>query len=176
MRINKTWHMPNKNTFIIKPFKELINNYINDGLWLDPFCRNSIFKNKCISNDLNPNITADYNKNALEFLQMFQDNSIDGVLLDPPYSPRQVKECYDSIGKKVTAEDTKISFWTNVKKEISRIVKPSGVVIVFGWNSNGIGKKYNFTMEEILLVAHGSMHNDTIATVEIKNNILVMYE
>jgi uncharacterized protein (DUF2235 family) len=168
MIINKKWHMPNKNTFSIKPFSNLIYKYINNGTWLDPFCRNSVFKNKCITNDLNPNIEANYNLDALEFLKLFDDSCIDGVLLDPPYSPRQVKECYDSIGKKVTADDTKISFWSNIKKEIARVVKPGGTVISFGWNTNGIGKKNYFKTLEILIVSHGSMHNDTLAVVEKK--------
>ena len=54
------------------------------------------------------------------------------------------------------------------KKQISRIVKYNGVVITCGWNSGGIGKKYGFEIEEILLVPHGGWHNDTIVVVERK--------
>lgn len=105
---------------------------------------------------------------ALEFLKMFDDNSVDGVLYDPPYSPRQVNECYKHVGYNVTQETTRASFWGNHKKEISRIVKPCGKVITFGWNSGGIGMKYGFEIKHILLVPHGGWHNDTICTVEIK--------
>ena len=35
-------------------------------------------------------------------------------------------------------------------------------------NSNGIGKKYGFEQIELLMIAHGGQHNDTICTVEIK--------
>ena len=89
---------------------------------------------------------------ALDFLKTFDDCSVDGVLYDPPYSPRQISEC----------------FWSNQKKEISRIVKLGGKVISFGWNSGGIGIKYGFEIERILLVAHGGWHNDTICTIERK--------
>lgn len=41
------------------------------------------------------------------------------------------------------------------KKKISRIVKPNGVVITCSWNSGGIGIKYGFKIQEILLVPHG---------------------
>ena len=34
----------------------------------------------------------------------------------------------------------------------------------------GIGKKYGFETIEVLDIAHGSMHNDTLVTVEIKVN------
>ena len=49
-----------------------------------------------------------------------------------------------------------------------RITKPSAKVISFGWNTAGIGKQYGFEITRIRLVAHGSQHNDTICTVEIK--------
>lgn len=59
-------------------------------------------------------------------------------------------------------------FWSDQKKEIGRIVKKDGRVISFSWNSGGIGKKYGFKIEEILIVAHGGWHNDTICVVERK--------
>lgn len=75
---------------------------------------------------------------------------------------------YKHFGYTVTSETTRASFWGNHKKEISRIVKVGGKVITFGWNSGGIGKKYGFEIERILLVPHGGWHNDTICTVEVK--------
>ena len=105
-------------------------------------------------------------------MKIFDDSSVDGVLYDPPYSPRQVSECYNNVGYNVTWDTTKASFWGNHKREISRIVKLGGKVITFGWNSGGIGYKYGFEIERILLVPHGGWHNDTICTVEIKTHML----
>ena len=99
---------------------------------------------------------------------MFADQSVDGVLYDPPYSLRQVAECYKGVGVSVTSEMTRSSFWGDIKKEIARVVKPNGKVISFGWNSGGIGKKLGFEIKKILLVPHGGIHNDTICTVELK--------
>lgn len=45
-------------------------------------------------------------------------------------------------------------------------MKPNVIVISFGWNSNGIGKTKGLEIIEILIVAHGGQHNDTICTVE----------
>ena len=101
-------------------------------------------------------------------MKIFDDNSVDMVLFDPPYSGRQVSECYKKLDKTVTMQDTNSSYFTKFKKEISRIVKSNGLVVSCGCNSNGIGKKYGFEMIEILLVAHGASHNDTIVTVERK--------
>ncbi len=99
---------------------------------------------------------------------MFEDNSIDGVLFDPPYSARQISECYKDFGIEVSNKTTQSSFWSNQKKEIVRIVKKGGKVITFGWNSGGIGKSYGFKVKKILLVPHGGWHNDTICVVEEK--------
>lgn len=166
--IERVWAMPNKNTFDIKPIHELIVEELTDGLWIDPFAN----KNKLatVTNDLSQEFDTDYHMDALDFMKMFESNSVDGVLYDPPYSPRQVSECYNNVGYNVTWDTTKASFWGNHKREISRIVKLGGKVITFGWNSGGIGYKYGFEIERVLLVPHGGWHNDTICTVEIKTH------
>ena len=167
IRIERIWSMPNKNTFEIAPIKSLILEEVDlTLLWIDPFAnRNRI---ATITNDLNPEYDTEYHMDALDFLKMFDDESVDGVLYDPPYSPRQVSECYNDVGYNMTWDTTKTSFWGNYKREISRIVKKGGKVITFGWNSGGIGFKYGFEITRILLVPHGGWHNDTICTVEIK--------
>ena len=147
IRIDRIWQMPNKNTFDIKPIKELILEEIDDGIWIDPFANSN--KLATITNDLNVEYDTDYHMDALDFFKLFPDNSIDGILYDPPYSPRQVSECYNNVGINVTNDTTKASFWSNQKKEISRIVKVGGKVITFGWNSGGIGNKYGFTIQRI---------------------------
>lgn len=166
MQINRNWCMPNKNTFDIKPIKEIIDKYMVDGVIIDPFAN----KNKIatITNDLDEQYDTNYHMDATDFLKMFEDNSVDMVLYDPPYSPRQVSECYKSLGKTVNMQTTQASYWSNQKKEIGRILKPNGIVITCGWNSGGIGKKYGMEIQEILLVPHGGWHNDTIVTVEKK--------
>lgn len=166
--IERKWAMPNKNTFSIKPIKELILDELTDGVWIDPFANSN--KLASITNDLNTEYDTDYHMDALDFLKLFADNSIDGILYDPPYSPRQVSECYNNVGLSVTWDTTKSSFWSNHKKEISRILKLNGKVITFGWNSGGIGTSNGFSIKRILLVPHGGWHNDTICTVEVKTS------
>lgn len=121
-----------------------------------------------ITNDLDEQYNTDFHMDALDFLKTFTDNSVDCVLYDPPYSPRQVSECYKKLGKSVNMETTQASYWSKQKEQIGRIVKNNGIVITCGWNSGGIGKKHGFQIIEILLVAHGGWHNDTIVTVEKK--------
>lgn len=169
IKFERIWAMPNKNTFEILPIKKLIVEEVDlSKYWIDPFAnRNKI---ATVTNDLSVEYDTDYHLDASDFMKLFEDNSVDGVLYDPPYSPRQVSECYNDVGYNVTWDTTKASFWGNHKREISRIVKIGGKVITFGWNSGGIGYKYGFEIERILLVPHGGWHNDTICTVEVKTH------
>lgn len=90
------------------------------------------------------------------------------VLYDPPYSSRQLTECYRKLELSVSADMTRSDYWTKQRNEIARIMKPFGICLSFGWNSGGIGKSLGFEQVEIMLVAHGGWHNDTIVTVERK--------
>ena len=167
VRIERVWAMPNRNTFRVPPIKALLDEEVNlSRYWIDPFANQN--KLATVTNDLSMDYDTDYHMDALEFLKMFPDNSVDGVLYDPPYSPRQVSECYRGVGRNVTGETTRASFWGNQKREIARIVKTGGKVITFGWNSGGVGRKYGFQLRRILLVPHGGWHNDTICVVEVK--------
>ena len=169
MEINRAWAMPNSNTFEIKPIQQLIERYIQPhNTVVDPFANNN--KYGTITNDLDPQYDTTYHMDATKFLKMLGDNCADVVLYDPPYSSRQVAECYHKFNMSVNMQTTQGSYWRKQKEQIGRIVKPNGIVITCGWNSGGIGKKYGFEIIEILLVAHGGWHNDTIVTVEKKVN------
>ncbi len=167
MKIERVWSMPNKWTFTIKPIKRLLLEEVDEGLWCDPFAgENSPAQ---ITNDLNPERKATHNMDALEFLKTMETDSFDGVLYDPPYSPRQAAECYKGYGAELLkVKPTMANYWSSCKDEIARILKPSGKVICFGWNSMGIGKTRGFDMTRILMVPHGGCRNDTICTVEIR--------
>jgi len=122
-----------------------------------------------ITNDLNPEMPTMYHMDALDFLRIFDNESVDGVLFDPPYSQRQVQECYAGIQGGLKW-DGRMTFWSRAKDEAARIIKRGGKALCFGWNSMGLGVKRGFTMKRVLLVPHGGSRNDTIATVEIKGN------
>lgn len=165
MLITRTWAMPSKNTFIIKPIAALLDKYVA-GKSIDPFA--NLCRRATITNDIDPAYNTDYHLDALDFLKIFDYESIDTVLFDPPYSPRQVSEVYKKLNRTVNMETTQAIFWTRLKKEVARILKRDGIAITCGWNSGGIGKKLGFDIIEILLVPHGGGHNDTIVTVERK--------
>ena len=166
MEINRIWSMPNKWTFKIPPITDLIKRYVKTGVgWIDPFAgMNSPAE---FTNDLNPEMPTIYHLHALEFCEEL-NGKYNGILFDPPYSLRQMKECYDNIGiEKISQEDTN-HFPRNVRNAIASKIKVGGYCLSFGWSSEGIGMKAGFKIIEILLVAHGGKHNDTIVTVEKK--------
>lgn len=173
MKFSRQWAMPNSKTFQIPPIRSLIakykqacSGYGREVIIIDPFANDS--KEANITNDLDAQFDTTYHLDALDFLKKFSDSSVDMILYDPPYSPRQVSECYKKLGRTVDMQTTQCSYWGNQKTEMARIVKKGGFVISCGWNSGGVGKKNGFEIEEILLVPHGGNHNDTIVVVDRK--------
>ena len=90
----------------------------------------------------------------------------DAVLFDPPYSPRQIAECYAGVGRKTSIEDTQGSFWRRVRNPLRDLLRPGGIALSFGWNSSGFGKAW--PLIDLLLVRHGGAHNDTICVAQRK--------
>ena len=168
MKFSRIWAMPNKLTFTIKPIKELVERYVaTSDVIIDPFA--NVCKYGTITNDLNPEFKTDYNMDALQFLRTIKSNSADLVLYDPPYSITQASQCYKNYGKERLERGVhNMGYWADCKNEVKRILKNSGVCIICGWSSNGIGINKGFKMDEILLVPHGGSKNDTIVTVETK--------
>ena len=168
MEVNRIWAMPNKLTFTIKPIKELVQKYCaNASVIIDPFANSA--KYGTITNDLNPEYDTDYHLDALSFLKLMETGSADLVLFDPPYSITQAAECYKNYGKeKLEKNVANMGYWGDCKNEVARILKPNGIALICGWNTNGIGINRGFEMIEILIVPHGGSKNDTLVTVERK--------
>jgi len=163
--INRYWAMPNKWTFTIKPIKILLTKYNVGKGWIDPFAGK--YSPAEITNDLNVKMPTKYHLEAVDFLNNLSDKYI-GAIFDPPYSLRQIIECYEGIGKKVDKKWATTKFYTDVKNLLAIKIKYGGYAICCGWNSIGLGKKRGFKLLEVLLVCHGRLHNDTIVTVEQK--------
>lgn len=170
MKINRVWAMPNAKTFSIPHIKELVESHVREAkVIIDPFANSCRYGT--ITNDLNPEFDTTYHLDALEFLKMQESESADLVLYDPPYSISQAAEMYKAYGKeKLEVNVANMKYWASCKDEVARILKPNGIVICCGWNSNGVGSGRGFDMVEMLVVAHGGSKNDTIVTVERKSN------
>jgi len=168
--ITRVWSMPSGETFSITPIKALLSKWLDGKTQIvDPFARNSRIAN--YRNDLDPETSAESHLEAIHFCQALAVNDVhaDAVLFDPPYSPRQISEIYRSIGAEVGMETTQSGkFYRLVRNALDELLIPGGIAISFGWNSAGFGRERGYDQLEILLVAHGGAHNDTICVVERK--------
>lgn len=168
VRFNRVFAMPNAETFSIKPAGEFVRRYLAQSrVSIDPFARNNAWATH--TNDLDPATAAEHHMDAEEFLKAMALRGVraDLALFDPPYSPRQISECYKSIGLDVGMKETQNSaLYKRVRDAIDEVLVPGGVVLSFGWNSAGQGVTRGYELIEILLIAHGGAHNDTICTVE----------
>lgn len=168
--MRRVWAMPSANTFDIAPIGGLVRWYLSRSkVSVDPFARNKQWAT--YTNDLNPDTTAQFHMEAAEFLQSLVNKKTvaDLVIFDPPYSHRQVKEVYESVGKHFGIKDQQnTGRWTRERELASGLQTHGGIAITCGWNSQGIGVRHGYRAVEILLVCHGSAHNDTIVTVERK--------
>ena len=162
MKLTRVWAMPNAATFQIKPIQQLLARYVGTGKgWIDPFAgRNSPAE---LTNDINRKIPATFHLDALKFVEGLTTNP-KGILFDPPYSIRQVSEHYQSAGRKASQLDTSANFYSRVMNAVCDNVQEWA--ISFGWNTNGFGVNRGFEIVEILIVAHGGRHNDTLCVVE----------
>lgn len=173
LRFTPTFAMPSADTFGIKPIGEFVQAYMAcSKVSVDPFARNNTWAT--YTNDINPNTAAQSHQDAEAFLKDLQAKGVraDLALFDPPYSPRQVSEHYREAGIPVTAEDTQNGrLYRRVRDALDTVMAPGGVVLSFGWQSIGMGKERGYERIEIMLVAHGGGHNDTICIAERKTAI-----
>lgn len=133
--------MPSPETFSIPPIKEFVKRYLNTSTCsIDPFARNRRWAT--YTNDLNPNTAAEYHMDAVAFLEKLASDGVtaDLIIFDPPYSPRQISECYAEVGLKATMEDTQsAAFYAAMRDSAMKLIRPNGTVLSFGWNSVGMG-------------------------------------
>lgn len=168
MKFSRVWAMPSGDTFSVPCMAQFVKSYLAEStVSCDPFARNKEWATH--TNDLNPHTSAKYHMDAEAFLIMLGNQGVkcDLLILDPPYSPRQISECYKEAGITCGMKDTQNSaLYSRVKAAAMRILTDDAVVLSFGWNSSGMGQKHGFEQLEIMLVCHGGAHNDTICVAE----------
>lgn len=169
-KLTVAWSMPNRWTFQMEPVQQFLDRWLSGcAVIVDPFCGESTIATH--RNDL-----ARGGVDAAEFCdQLLADGVMaDAAIFDPPYSPRQIAECYKSIGRKVTMQDTQNGeLYGRVRRRLADLLRPGGVALSFGWQSSGFGK--DWPTEEILLVRHGGAHNDTICVAQRKPMQMEMF-
>lgn len=160
--------MPNADTFSMPPVAAIVKKYLEQSaVSVDPFARNKRWATH--TNDLNPKTLAEHHMDAEHFLVMLASQGVkcDLAIIDPPYSPRQISECYKEAGITVGMKETQNAvLYSRIKSALVPVLTDDAIVLSFGWNSSGMGLKHGFEQKEIHLFCHGGAHNDTICVIE----------
>jgi hypothetical protein len=167
-KFSREWAMPSGDTFTSVPIRKFVARYLaKSKISVDPFSRNS---DLCThTNDLDPETQAAHHMDAIDFVNFLIEKNVhaDLLIIDPPYSPRQVSELYRKLDKTVTKEDTQGSYWRKLKDACLPLLTADATILWFGWNTSGMGKERGFEIVEIMLVNHGGSHaNDTLCMAE----------
>lgn len=167
--MHRVWAMPNADTFSVKPIGEFVQRYLlGSQKSIDPFARNKRWAT--YTNDLNPKTSAEYHMRAEEWLPKMAAMGLNGcdlAILDMPYSPRQISECYKEAGLTAAMTETQnAKLYSAIRELLIPLLAPNAIVLSFGWNSSGMGKKHGFEIIELMLCCHGGAHNDTICLAE----------
>lgn len=159
----------NRWTFEIPEVREIVDRFLlappHVGPWVDPFAGRSVLGVHDFTNDLDPDSPAAYHLEAEQFVREIVPAGVVGVLWDPPYSYRQISDCYHALGRKATTNDTNSSFYSRVRKPLVEKLAPSATVVYCGWDT--IPFAPGFEIVEGLIVCHGGGHrHDTLVTVQ----------
>ncbi len=143
-------------TFSKEPIRKWVEGAC-EPLVLNLFAGKTLLSCEEVRNDVDASMVARYRLDALDFVRQWRGEKFGTVLLDPPYSYRKSMEKYN---KNVASR------FRLLKDELPQIIKPSGIVITFGYHSVSMGSLRGFAVERIGLFSHGGAIHDTISTVE----------
>ena len=154
---SRHWAMPSPHTFQIPPIRRFLHRWLR-GVSVDPFAGQSTIATH--RNDLLDGL------DAADFCRSLLASGItaDTILYDPPYSPRQIREVYQSRG--LLPPNPNAAYFAQYRQPLADLLKPGGVALSFGWNSAGFGARWPIL--EIVLIYHGGKHNDTLCLAQRK--------
>jgi hypothetical protein len=144
-----------------------------EGVAIDGFARDSFVNDlDCfITNDLNPEMKCDFNLEWKDFAYTIQERGYqpDLVFFDPPYSLRQVKDCYDGIGKNLELWQTQ-NMWGVGKDAIASCMPVGSRVVSLGWTTSGFGRHRGFEKVAIYVFEMGGSEDrySLLLTIEEK--------
>jgi hypothetical protein len=143
-------------TFSVRPIREWLERTC-EGRVLNLFAGKTLLAADEVRNDLDPAMPALYHADALGWVQNWEGERFQTILLDPPYAYRKSMERYKGFV---------CSPFRQLKDAIPPVLLPGGLVITFGYHSIVMGKARHFQLERLALFSHGGAIHDTIAAVE----------
>lgn len=132
---------------------------------LDLFARECTWAD--IRNDLNPEYFPQYTnhcQDALALAKEFDNQAFDVILFDPPFSDRQSKDKYGTSNLY-----TNPAYIADLGNEMYRLLKPNGLIVKAGYNSNPPFK--GMVLVYTILSHYGGSRNDVIFTIWQKKDM-----
>lgn len=151
----------NRYTFKVAPIRNWVESEC-EGKVLNLFAGKTKLRVDEIRNDIDIEMLSDYHLDALEFVNSWNGEKFNTILLDPPYALRKSMEMY---------KGHIASPFRQLKDSLPRIIADGGKVITFGYQSISMGRGRGFELEKIALFSHGGAIHDTIASIERKVTI-----
>ena len=110
-----------------------------------------------VRNDIDKETIADFNKDAVDFVEEWKGHKFDTIILDPPYAYRKAMEMY---------KGNYSSRFKQLADLVPSILKENGRVISFGYHSTFLGNKRGFELNKLCVFAHGGSQHCTIGIIE----------
>lgn len=162
-------------TYLTQPPKRYTFEQPRLKEWVEKWCQGKVlnlFAGKIklkvdteVRVDIDPNMPADFYMNSYDFVKIAIEKNMrfDTIVLDPPYNLRKSREKYEGrwIGK-----------FTKIKNLLSQILNKNGRTIILGYDTVGMSKSRGFEKIAICVICHNGDHNDTLAVVEQKLEVL----
>lgn len=159
-----TWHYQRTNVSptTIPCFREAIADlYPPGGKVADLFARNSRLASPGLSNDIDPNTSADVHMDVFDFLDTIPAGSLDMVIIDPPWSKNQGRKLYHN-------KSIDLAWIPRIRRSAGTKLRAGGVMVCLGWDGCGAGDTSGFELERVIVCSHGGTRNATIMTVDRK--------
>lgn len=161
--------LPSPDTMTIPCFKnkflELVKSeLVTLGRVADLFARNCRLATWGLRNDIDHQTKAEIHLDVFDFLKAIPEDSLDAVIIDPPFSFNQAAKHYKNSAGKCLG----VGWIPAVRREAGKKLKKGGLMFCLGWDANGAGNRKEFILEEVIICAHGQARNATIMTIDKK--------
>lgn len=87
---------------------------------------------------------TDVNVPVKDLLSVFDENSFETIVYDPPFSPNQAEHTYGLDGVDASSD-------TPIPETLDRLLKPGGKILFFGFSSTVMPDEYAYSMEDVAL-------------------------
>lgn len=151
-------------TMTIPCFLKRFRVYVPCGIVADLFARNCRLGTPGLRNDIDPETPAENHLDVFEFLATIPAESLDAVIIDPPFSFNQAAKHYKNSAGKCLG----VGWIPAVRRLAGEKLKRGGYMFCLGWDGNGAANREKFNLIEVIVCAHGQSRNATIMTIDQK--------